>query len=269
MKSETNFADLDARYDNDAGGTPRQLVGMYPLGGGGIVEASYRHYFELRHLKKIVAFSGNMNVLELGCGNGRWAVSLAPIVKHYTGVDITRRALDIAREDLSKYGVLNVDLHEQSVLDFQGDRHYDVVYFSAVSQYLEDDELDKILGNLRPWLKRNMTLVDRSTVNYVRRENFERPGYYSIFRTKDDLCRIYGKYGFRIVYSARSYRFLRCGRRFNSSLLRKPFLRIIELLKPVSLNAMLAFTVLVDTIAPLPPPLQSHDFLVFKRKEQL
>ena len=73
-----NFAHLDGRYKD----TPPQLVGMYPLGQEGLLEAPYRRYFETRHLKKIVRFHERMNILELGSGNGRWAVSLAPLVYH-------------------------------------------------------------------------------------------------------------------------------------------------------------------------------------------
>lgn len=260
---KVNFADLDGRYQN----TPAQLVGMYPLGGGGLVEAPYRHYFELQHLSKIVRFHHAMNVLELGSGNGRWAVSLAPLVSDYTGVDLTPRAIEIAQGVVSGRMIKNVTFHEMSILDFKGDRPYDVIYFSSVSQYLEDDQIHQVLNNLSSWVTPSTIIVDRSTVKYRQREILERPGYYSILRTPDELDKIFKEHGFALSYYKRSYRFLR-GAQF---LIHPPLNRILPAIvkwtQPVSLYLMLALSWIADIINPIPFKEDdwSHDFLLFKQ----
>ena len=251
------------------GDTPRQLVGVYPMGRGGLLEIPYRHYFEVKHLKQKVHFDQTMNVLELGCGNGRWALSLAPIVKHYTGVDFSRSALDIAQEDAQMAGLKNVELREQSILDFQGDRPYDIVYFSGVTQYLQDEEINKVLKNLAPHFKRNTVFIDRSTVNYREREILSTAQYYSIFRTPRELNDIFSAFGFHIIYEKRSYRFLRGGRFVRSRYLLNILPPLAHFTRPVSYYVMLFFSFMADILSPKPfeGGDRSHDFLIFERND--
>jgi SAM-dependent methyltransferase len=258
-----NFADLDGRYKN----TPPQLIGMYPLGGGGLVEAPYRHYFECRHLERIIHFGKQMNILELGSGSGRWAVSLAPLVNHYTGVDLTHKAVVIAREAIAAQRISNAEFYEQSILDFKGNRPYDVIYFSGVSQYLENDQLQRVLDNLSPWMTPGTVIVDRSTISYRAREVVSRKDYYAILRTSQEIRDIFRPYGFFLKYSKRSYRFLR-GARF---LLRPPLDRIlpqvVQLTAPASLWMMLGASFVIDHLHPIvyEGGNLSHDFLLFNR----
>lgn len=260
-----NFADLDKGYQD----TPPQLIGMYPLGGGGLIEAPYRHYFELRHLTKIINFNKKMSMLELGCGNGRWAVSLAPRVAHYTGIDVTPRALEIARDSVNALNIGNATFHEMSILDFKGDRPYDFIYFSSVSQYLDDQQIHQIMNNLARWIKTSTIIVDRSTLNYDGRQILERPDYYSILRTSNELDHIFQAHGFSLAYYKRSYRFLRGARFLTLSPLNRLLPSIIQRTQPVSLYIMLFFSWLADTIKPKPNPFDdcgsSHDFLLFKQ----
>jgi len=54
-------------------------------------------------------------VLDVGCGTGRIAVALAPLVGHVTGVDLTPAMLDQARAVQSKAGVSNIDWRQADV----------------------------------------------------------------------------------------------------------------------------------------------------------
>jgi ubiquinone/menaquinone biosynthesis C-methylase UbiE len=185
------------------------LADLYPLGDHGLEEVPYRHYFELQHLQKIVKFNKNMNVLELGCGTGRWIVSLAPMVNHYAGVDFNNKSLVIAKNEIDKLGISNVVLYNQSIVDFKGDRLYDIIYLSGVTQYIEDDQLFKVLINLKPFMKRSTIIIDRSTVNYKNRDMIKTEKYYSIYRTFNELYMIYKKCGLRCGYIGKSYEYLR------------------------------------------------------------
>lgn len=258
-----NFEDLDHRYKNCPLGTPDQLVGMYPLGEGGLVEAAYRHYFELKHLKKLVSFSKQWEILELGCGNGRWALSLAPLVRHYTGVDVSPKALQIARKNLLSKKINNIALYESSVLEFKSDRQYDFIYFSGMSQYLQDDELRTVLKSLTRNFKQNTIIVDRSSVHCLRRDIIERTDYYSVLRTPQEIKNIYAEGNFQFKYSNRSYRYLRGGkylqRNFSHSL---P--AFIEVTQPVSFYLMYGASYLTDLVCPSSLDV-SHDFFLFQR----
>ncbi|MBF0117640.1 MAG: class I SAM-dependent methyltransferase [Desulfobacterales bacterium] len=264
----TDIKEIIRSYFDSNEGTNNHFLNIYGMGGGGEIEAPYRQYFELRHLKKIVKFKKNMKILDLGVGNGRWAISIAPLVKQYTGVDFSRKGLDIAQQNIDRMGLQNIKLHEYSITDYSDDELYDVIYLGGVSQFLEDDEIKKMLANLKPCLKPETVIIDRSTVNYKKREIFKKPNYYAIFRTPDELRCLYGSIGFDLDYQKRSYRFLR-GARLIRRL--KPLNNYLSLFiltfYPFSLFIMLWFSCFADIL--LPKPFEggdrSHDFFLFKR----
>jgi hypothetical protein len=257
----------DKQYEDDYGAYPPELVGVHPMGGGGLVEYPYRHYFELQHVNRIVRFTRDMNVLEIGSGNGRWVVSVAPFVKHYTGVDSDHEGMTIARAEIQRLGIANVDLREMDIGDFKGDRPYDLIYFSGVAEFLEDDQLHVALKNFSPWFKDTTILLDRSTLNRNRPSvQRSRDGFY-IYRTPLQLEEIFGEYGFVLKYHKPSYRPLRGGRFFAMSSLESTARSVIEMTKPVSFYLMRGLSFLADIIHPTQLTSQgvSHDFSLFSR----
>lgn len=250
-----------------------ELRFCYPMGGGGEVEAPYRIFFEARHFKRMVRLARTMTMLELGCGNGRWAVVLAPLVKCYTAVDFSRPALEAARNSICEAGLTNVELREQSVLDFRGERDYDVVYFGGVTQYLQDSEIHRVLDQIAGCTKKDSVIVDRSTVNYKHREIREMEHYCSIYRTPAEIEHIFSQHGFQKTYQKRSYRFMR-GARHLPCLER--FIhwrswnipRLVRLTSPLSLYLIFGVSWAADVIRPIrwQGGDRSHDFFVFRRK---
>lgn len=244
---QVNFADLDQRFED----TPPELVGMYPLGGGGLLEAPYRHHFESVHFKKIVRLTRTMHVLELGSGNGRWATEIAPLVSSYTGVDVTPRALEIARNAVKCRGIRNCQFLEASILDFKGNgKVYDLVYFSGVSQYLDDQQLSSVISNLLPCMAESVIIVDRSSINYGNREVIEWPGYYTILRTHAEMGAAMSEYGFHMTYARRSYRFLRGARYLQASHCAAILLKLSSATRPLSLYLMLLASFVADCLRP-------------------
>jgi ubiquinone/menaquinone biosynthesis C-methylase UbiE len=262
-----NYIGKTRKYRNSTANIPPKLVGVFPMGRCGIVEVFYRHYFELKHFKKQVHLNRDMNVLELGCGTGRWASSLAPLVKHYTGVDFSQSSLDIAQEDLDTHRIENVLLLKQSILDFKGERPYDVVYFSGVTQYIQEEDIGIILANIAPCLTEKTIIVDRSTVNYRKREEHSVKDYFAIFRTPTDLEEIFVPYGFRLIYSKRSYRFLRGSSFLMAKGYKNFLLASVQLTRPFSYYLLLAMSLIADVVHPVQfeGGDRSHDFFIFKR----
>jgi methylase of polypeptide subunit release factors len=95
-----------------------ETAGVAGMGGCGDLEVFYRHHEELDHLLKIVEFTPEKTVVELGCGTGRWVVSLAGRVKHYTGLDFSPTALAVVRRRAAELGLTNVTFLEGSAADF-------------------------------------------------------------------------------------------------------------------------------------------------------
>ena len=268
---KANPARLAQVYWNSLKEMPPQLVGMTPLGGGDVFEAPYRHFFEFKHLKRIIPFGHNMNVLELGSGNGRWATSIAPLVKHYDCVDLSEVGMRIALKSIKNKGLSNVDFHVESIVDFSGDRFYDVIYFSGVSQFLTDEQIRRVLGNLSEWINQNTIIVDRSTISFEKRTTMEVGNYYSIYRTPNEIINIFKYCGYQLKYQKTTYRFLRCAR-IVANLKICPFLTSLTIaIQPVSYYLMLLFSFIVDMISSAPVEYeglqQSHDFFKFKKSE--
>ncbi|QPK63430.1 class I SAM-dependent methyltransferase [Methylomonas sp. LL1] len=257
------------KYWNSLGMLPKELYGCYPMGGGGLLEAPYRHFFEVKHLQRIIPLNKDMNILELGCGNGRWAVSLAPLVNHYTGIDFSETAIDIARECIKDIGLDNIVFYKIPAMEFQADKYFDIIYFSGVTQYLQDDEIIKILSNLKPYLKQSTIIIDRSTLNYKTREISDLQNYYSIYRTPHELSELFNTFEFKKYYQQRSYRFLRGVRFLNRTPVINALCIVSDLAKPISYYLMYTISWIADHINPIPfeGGNRSHDFILFKRSE--
>lgn len=94
-----------------------------------------------RIIARQLAIGPQDRVLEVGVGVGRLAKSIAPLCKHFTGVDISGRMIAIARERLA--GLPNVHL---LALDSSGlarfpANSFDKVYFQVVLIHLDREDV--------------------------------------------------------------------------------------------------------------------------------
>lgn len=259
-----NFADLDPRYAQ----TPPELVGVWPLGGGGIIEAPYRHHFELREFLRTITLDRSMHFLELGSGNGRWALSLAPGVASYIGVDITPRAVAIARARADENGLTNTEFICDSISNFRSNQVFDVVYFSGVSQYLDEPALTDLLAVLAPNIAADAWIVDRSTISTLADSVVDvHETFSSTLRTVPQLSAIYGRAGGELVRQCPSYRAFRGGHLLCRRPLEHWLAAAVRGVAPVSLHLMLAWSWIFDQFFPVDIVQRgwSHDFLFFRR----
>lgn len=77
----------------------------------------------------------NKSVLEIGVGTGRLAVRVAPLCVKFTGIDISPKTIDQAKENLANFG--NVTLLYGDFLDFSFDSKFDVIYSSLTFMHIE------------------------------------------------------------------------------------------------------------------------------------
>jgi len=92
-------------------------------------------------LRKMPWFNAHINVLDLGCGNGRHSYSIAPFVHFVDGVDLSDQQLEIARSlDLAP----NCAFHKFDMRNFQLNKQYELIvnlftsfgYFETESEHL-------------------------------------------------------------------------------------------------------------------------------------
>jgi SAM-dependent methyltransferase len=249
-------------------------TGIVAFGGGGALETDYRAYFELKHFRKMVPLNRQTRLLEIGCGTGRWALGLAPLVGRYEGVDFSELSLATAQYAVAARRLPNVQFHHCAAEEFKGTGPYDVVYFSAVTQYMSDEAVHRTLTNLCPCLTPTTVIVDRSTVRYKAREVREDEAVCrTIYRTPQEIADIYAAFGFRLCCQERSYRFLRGHASLKGLLFSKntvPLYRaaigLLRYTQPASLYLLLGVTLLADIVRPVPwdNGEGSHDFFLFR-----
>lgn len=88
------------------------------------------------------------HVLEIGVGTGRIAAKVAPHCLRLTGIDISPKTIERARENLSNHR--NVELICADFSEYTFDSTFDVVYSSLTLMHFEDKKqiLSKVAGLL-------------------------------------------------------------------------------------------------------------------------
>lgn len=92
--------------------------------------------------------SKNKSVLEIGIGTGRIAVKVAPRCLKLTGIDITSKTIERAKENLYDFNNILFVCGDFNVYDFR--ECYDVIYSSLTFMHFENKEqtilkIDKLL----------------------------------------------------------------------------------------------------------------------------
>jgi 2-polyprenyl-3-methyl-5-hydroxy-6-metoxy-1,4-benzoquinol methylase len=116
-------------------------VARHPIGTRGFFEDLREYHFDKqRHLSKVVDYASyaGKDLLDLGCGVGIDAVRFAQDGARITGVDISERAIGLARTNFEQHG-LTADLHVMDAehLEF-ADESFDVVYAHGILPYSKD-----------------------------------------------------------------------------------------------------------------------------------
>lgn len=105
-------------------------------------------------------------VLEIGVGTGRIAAKAAPCCLQFTGIDISPKTIDRARENLSGYG--NIELMCADFAQYTFDRTFDVVYSTLTMMHFEDKKKipSQIAGLLRK-RGRFCVSIDKNQSEYI------------------------------------------------------------------------------------------------------
>lgn len=226
------------------------IDGMSPMGGGGLIEIYYRQYFEKNNFLKFFDIKTKPDILEVGCGSGRWALALHKYLGHYSGIDISEVSIRKARELCKSKNINNCDFYFTTITEFSSNRRFDIIYFGGVTQYMEDDEFAKTVSFLKKFLKSDGIFIDRSTISLeTGREINDKNNYFSIYRTENEITDIFKDIGFKKILSKNSYRFLRIGKL--ACYLNHPLLlNILKKTPFITYNILYVITRLADVLKP-------------------
>jgi 2-polyprenyl-3-methyl-5-hydroxy-6-metoxy-1,4-benzoquinol methylase len=246
------------------------------MGTGDTFEIPYRHFWELDHFKKLLPRQNGLRVLGVGCGAGRWGLSIGRDVACYTGIDVSVTQLDVARQAAQRAGLDNVTYLESSALTYypKVGEYFDVISCEGILQYLKDGQVLQFLRNALSYLVPDGIIIDRSTlVREAVRYERKCSNYFCIYRTSEELVALFAKVGFIQTYQRRTYRYLRASSLWRCSLMRRFFLRGMRLFPTTTFSAMRSISIFLDLLqgeAGIEDDghFYSHDFSVFVRGDR-
>lgn len=94
--------------------------------------------------------SKEKSALEIGVGTGRLAVKTAPMCGKFTGIDISPKTIERAKDNLSVFA--NTELICGDFMEYDFKKQYDVIYSSLTFMHIEDKQaaINKIAELLTP-----------------------------------------------------------------------------------------------------------------------
>lgn len=97
----------------------------------------------------------NMDVLEIGCGNGRLVPHIAPRVKSYAGFDICGKFIEDCRNDLAQFeNVRFAETDGSSVPEEFLGLEFDLIFAAAVFIHCPHDIIEAYLTSISDLVKR-------------------------------------------------------------------------------------------------------------------
>ena len=168
------------------------------------LSAQYRKYQEEEHFSEIIKFKKDMNVLEIGCGTGRWAFYMAPKVKKVVAIDASENMIKNAKNKQKKRNIKNIKFYCRSGCGFETSQRFDVIYFSGVLEYIMDSDVNLILNKAARWLNKGGVCASRDTVTLKQRV-VEAGDYPAIYRTKEEHIKMFAENNLDLVYNEKSY----------------------------------------------------------------
>lgn len=130
-------------------------------------------------------------VLDLGCGDGRWAKKLAGSCKEFVGVDFSGKFIDKAHRNVADANARFICLPAQ---EYYVDEKYDLILVIGLLTYLNDEDIIKLSNNCRRMLGSNGRLIVR---NVSLRNNSCRRQVYNY--RPNILLRLLGDPGYQVI----------------------------------------------------------------------
>jgi len=119
-----------------------------------------RSNFEIEKIKNILRPDFESKVLDVGCGVGRWALELVPLVSEYIGTDFCDPLLKIAKDNflgIEKAKFLSLEASDISHVKIS--KETNLIVFAGVAHYLNDESLYQTLSNFLEILSKNFGIL--------------------------------------------------------------------------------------------------------------
>jgi SAM-dependent methyltransferase len=127
-----------------------------------------RNRKEINIIKKLLDFSSPRNILDIGCGYGRWAVNLENYISYYDGIDYSESYINVARETFKgKHRFHFIQMPAENITReiFPGD--YDLIIINGLCMYLNDSVLYSLMSILNNFVANNTNIYLRESVSVI------------------------------------------------------------------------------------------------------
>jgi SAM-dependent methyltransferase len=145
-------------------------------------EVEYRKYMVESHIPEFSSFDSwaNKKVLEIGCGIGTAGISFAKAGALYTGVELSRNSLDLAKSRFEVFGY-KANFYQgnaEHLSDFLPIQEYDLIYSFGVIHHSPYPE--KIVNQIQNYMNLNsefrlMLYAKNSWKNIMIEAGFDQP----------------------------------------------------------------------------------------------
>lgn len=116
----------------------------------------------------------NLNILEIGPGNGRNIGILKEYDSKITTVELSEKMCEIIKNKFRDVEVINENILKCNFKE----KSYDIIFISAVIHNFPLDDAKKLLNKINTWLKDDGYMVISTTINDVETEGiFEKKDY--------------------------------------------------------------------------------------------
>jgi SAM-dependent methyltransferase len=117
------------------------------------------HACQRRALAPLLTQWRDLDILDVGCGVGRWSIELANRGNRVVGLDVSETMVTLARQNAQQARV-DCEFAAGSVVSHRFDRRFDVILAVTVLQHVIDErEFDAAIGNLASHLRPGGVLV--------------------------------------------------------------------------------------------------------------
>ena len=114
-----------------------------------------------------LSLNKNKTVLEIGVGTGRLAERVAPLCKEFTGIDISGKTIERAKENLA--GLSNITLISDEFYRHVFCKQFDIIYSSLTFMHFKDKQkaIEIVFSILKPGGVFVLS-IDKNTDNRIR-----------------------------------------------------------------------------------------------------
>lgn len=148
-------------------------------------------YLEEKAIISMIEINNEPKVLDLGCGDGRWAEIFIPRCKEYVGVDLSRKFIE---KTSRKYGSDKTRFYCMPAQNYLVEDKFDLILVIGLTTYMNDKFIEKMATNCRKMLEQEGKLIIRS-VSIKERSN-KRMVFY---RKSNFIRKLFRRYDYQII----------------------------------------------------------------------